>query len=76
MRIILVRRSHLEMIMKKNNTMYDSLFNGKSRPLSAELQAEFNSLTEQAAAKVAAMTEEEKILEFSRIMGSRQRPSV
>ena len=49
--------------------LYDSLFNGKSSPMSEELQAEYDAATERAESNVASMSEDEKIAEFNRIMG-------
>jgi len=49
--------------------LYDSLFNAKTSPLNSDLQADLDAITEQAATNVAAMTEEQKIAEFNRIMG-------
>lgn len=55
--------------MNNAANLYDSLFNGKTAPLSDKLQAEFGEMTKQAESKVEAMTEDEKIAEFNRIMG-------
>lgn len=48
--------------------MYRQLFLGET-PLRKELQADAEAITKAAAEKVAAMTEEQKIAEFNRIMG-------
>lgn len=51
------------------NNLYDSLFNGKVKAPSKQVQDELESMDREIAAKVAAMTEEQKIAEFNRIMG-------
>ena len=57
--------------MDRAKNLYDSLFNGKTaKPhLSEETQAWLEEVDKQAEARIAAMTEEEKIAEFNRIMG-------
>lgn len=51
------------------NNLYDSLFNGKAKAPSKQVQDELESMNREIAAKVAAMSEEQKIAEFNRIMG-------
>lgn len=50
--------------------LYKSLFNGPDEViLTAEQQAELDRLEAEAQERTSAMTEEEKIAEFNRIMG-------
>ena len=51
------------------NNMYDSLFNGKVKAPSKQARDEMAKIDRETEAKVAAMTEEQKIAEFNRIMG-------
>ena len=51
------------------NSLYDSLFNGKAKAPSEQVQDELEKMGREIAAKVAAMTDEQKIAEFNRIMG-------
>ncbi len=57
------------MMSSTANNLYDSLFNGKTKPLSSDLQKDDDALTAQLEQKIAQMSEEEKIAEFNRIMG-------
>ncbi len=51
------------------NNLYDSLFNGKANAPSKQACDELEKMGREIAAKVAAMTDEQKIAEFNRIMG-------
>lgn len=50
-------------------SIYTSLFKNENKPMSSETKAERDKLTQQAEAKLAAMSEDEKAAEFDRIMG-------
>lgn len=48
--------------------IYGSLFNGDSKPLSKEQQKEYDKFTRQAQKLVDAMTDEQKLEEFAKLM--------
>ena len=52
--------------------MYDSLFNGSRKPLSNELQTEYDAMTQKLEAQIAKMSDKEKEIEWARIKAEPQ----
>jgi hypothetical protein len=48
--------------------IYASLFENRTKPLSKELQDEYDKITQNIQNKIDKMTEEQKIAEFYKIM--------